>query len=102
MFLIVPDTNRFLYTVYVFFKLLVGFCSVFSLLLSMFPVCFSSFLPPCSFLLVLQSIHVFSPCLSVSLCEGDVLFQMAEVHRQIQVQLEEMVGILILNGSLSV
>uniref|UniRef100_A0A4W5PAQ9 IMD domain-containing protein n=1 Tax=Hucho hucho TaxID=62062 RepID=A0A4W5PAQ9_9TELE len=24
---------------------------------------------------------------------GDVLFQMAEVHRQIQVQLEEMVGI---------
>lgn len=30
---------------------------------------------------------------SVSLCEGDVLFQMAEVHRQIQVQLEEMVGI---------
>ena len=31
---------------------------------------------------------------SVSLCAGDVLFQMAEVHRQIQVQLEEMVGIL--------
>lgn len=41
---------------------------------------------------------MFSPCLSVSLCEGDVLFQMAEVHRQIQVQLEEMVGILSLNG----
>lgn len=33
--------------------------------------------------------HLCSP----SLCAGDVLFQMAEVHRQIQVQLEEMVGI---------
>lgn len=32
---------------------------------------------------------------SLPLCfgAGDVLFQMAEVHRQIQVQLEEMVGI---------
>lgn len=36
-----------------------------------------------------------SPCLSSSLCllsAGEVLFQMAEVHRQIQIQLEEMVS----------
>lgn len=33
---------------------------------------------------------LFTAVVSVS---GDVLFQMAEVHRQIQVQLEEMVGI---------
>lgn len=39
-----------------------------------------------------------SPSLSLS-CAGDVLFQMAEVHRQIQVQLEEMVGILSSKGS---
>lgn len=34
----------------------------------------------------------FTGVFSVSV-SGDVLFQMAEVHRQIQVQLEEMVGI---------
>lgn len=44
------------------------------------------------------SISVFSymsvfRSFSLSLSVGDVLFQMAEVHRQIQVQLEEMVGI---------
>lgn len=38
---------------------------------------------------------------SVSLSVGDVLFQMAEVHRQIQVQLEEMVGILNSNSFLA-
>lgn len=35
---------------------------------------------------------LFTAVFSVSV-SGDVLFQMAEVHRQIQVQLEEMVGI---------
>lgn len=67
---------------------------------------FSSFLP-CSSLLFCSTdacavecffFHVFSPCLPLSLCAGDVLFQMAEVHRQIQVQLEEMVCILSSKG----
>lgn len=40
-----------------------------------------------------SALHVFPSRLPLSLCAGDVLFQMAEVHRQIQVQLEEMVGI---------
>jgi len=31
---------------------------------------------------------------SLSLSQGDVLFQMAEVHRQIQMQLEDMVSII--------
>lgn len=43
-----------------------------------------------------------SPRLPLSLCAGDVLFQMAEVHRQIQVQLEEMVGILSSKGFVAV
>lgn len=32
--------------------------------------------------------------LSLSVSQGDVLFQMAEVHRQIQMQLEDMVSII--------
>lgn len=51
--------------------------------------------------MLLSVLHVFFlPVFLSSLsCAGDVLFQMAEVHRQIQVQLEEMVGILSSKGS---
>lgn len=73
--------------------------SLFLSLASAFPLSslFFFFLSLCSCSLSL--LHVFSPRLPLSLCAGDVLFQMAEVHRQIQVQLEEMVGILSSKGS---
>lgn len=87
---------------------------LYRLSLSFFPLFLSAFLP---FLFLLFSsylricLSLFSPhwfslkahddeviscCLLVDWClslfsAGDVLFQMAEVHRQIQVQLEEMV-----------
>lgn len=70
-------------------------------LVSKFFFCFVFLVVPRSlcFLLMLEStVHVFLLCLPVSLCVGDVLFQMAEVHRQIQVQLEEMVCILSSKG----
>lgn len=41
---------------------------------------------------VLISVFFFPP-LCVCGVAGDVLFQMAEVHRQIQIQLEEMVSV---------
>ena len=64
------------------------------------PLCFV-FFSSLGLLVLLSVLHVFFlPVFLSSLsCAGDVLFQMAEVHRQIQVQLEEMVGILSSKGS---
>lgn len=53
--------------------------------------CFPPFWP-LSVSTLLNRGALFTGVFSASLL-GDVLFQMAEVHRQIQVQLEEMVGI---------
>lgn len=60
------------------------FCLVFHLLSPPTPP------SPVSVSTLLNRGALFTAVVSVS---GDVLFQMAEVHRQIQVQLEEMVGI---------
>lgn len=73
-----------------------GVSSQFFLLFCFFPALSDDFV-------LLSVLHAFffpspSPSFSLS-CAGDVLFQMAEVHRQIQVQLEEMVGILSSKGS---
>lgn len=65
--------------------------------------CWGFSVPPCSFAwfstffplsvsALLNRGALFTGVFTVSV-SGDVLFQMAEVHRQIQVQLEEMVGI---------
>lgn len=74
-----------------------GVSSQFFLVFCFFPALSDDFV-------LLSVLHAFfffpspSPSFSLS-CAGDVLFQMAEVHRQIQVQLEEMVGILSSKGS---
>ncbi len=112
MFFVVPVTSH-LSRMFVCLVLLHELCTLGSLSLSLSLFLFlpflSSFLPfPSLFfsalgmLVLLSVLHVFSPCLPLSLCAGDVLFQMAEVHRQIQVQLEEMVGILSSKGFLAV
>lgn len=58
---------------------------------TLFVLCrFASF---AQFLFFTQTKHALETLFVVFLYSGDTLFQMAEVHRQIQVQLEDVVSI---------
>lgn len=69
--------------------LLFHFCTMFVASSDTGVIAFLPLLSLCCFFLMLSL--CFALCLPLS--AGEVLFQMAEVHRQIQIQLEEMVSV---------